>query len=207
MPYWGRTYARRADLHDQIKRAVNVNGRVALVGLPGFGKTHLGSAVSVEMADEMPGEAVWLRGDSPDQMIKSIRSELHVRGRPSDFDDARVLREFANLMEKSPQPLAVLVDDVTDPTLLARALPDNLGTPVIATMRRRLVDPTVWMCVTIDELSDDQAFVLARAELPPRFTDHDAKQLAEALVGYPLAIVSAAALLRNHPYITIDQFR
>ncbi|MFG1648122.1 NB-ARC domain-containing protein [Amycolatopsis sp. NPDC049252] len=205
MPYSTKQYARRQELHDRIKLAVSENCRIALVGLPGFGKTHLASTVSAEMAEQMRGEALWLRGDSADQMVKSIKSELHVRGRRHDFDDARLLREFADLVDTSPKPLAVLIDDLDDPELLERVLPDALGTPVIVTMRRRRVDPGVWTCITIDELSAEQAFVLARAELRGPFSDSDAQRLATVLAGYPLAIESAAALLRNH-YITLDEF-
>lgn len=73
MPYWGKRYARRADLHDQIKRAVNVNGRVALVGLPGFGKTRLGFEGDLErenglvVVDGDCGSEIW---PSPDRYVQ-----------------------------------------------------------------------------------------------------------------------------------------
>ena len=207
MPYASKDFINRDQLHDQIMQYVDTdNYRIALVGLLGFGKTHLASISSVKIAEALGGEALHLDGGTRESLFVDMHSELLARGKQVELYESTLIREFAALLNTWHRPIVVLVDDVTDPSLLKRVLPSYLRAPVIATMKEMRLDKQVWQYVSVEELSGAESFDFARRELLESFTDADVRMLAGALHGYPIAILYAGVLLNQSVFLTVADF-
>jgi len=204
LPYWSNDYVRRKDYHDTIKRLTAENKLIALVGLPGFGKSRLARELAAEMAEENQAEVIWLRGDSWTTVLVDINSVLSERSIPILREENQLVREFTSLLASSTPRLIVVIDDLNDPTLVQRILPLNVSAIVFATMRQKLLDEDGWAYVVIDGMSLEEAATLARAQLPSSVNDQEVTQLVKVLAGYPLAILHAAVLVGKSASLNIS---
>lgn len=206
LPRWANGYVHRRALHERLKALLIQHGRAALVGLPGFGKTRLAREMAVELAEEMESEVIWLRGDSDTSMFIDMNSELAARGFGPTEEDDRVVRSFASFVSRLSARLIIVIDNAEVYELIERSIPYHLDAVVLVTARQRLLDEDIWPCLEITEMSTDEAIRLAQQQLPIEVSASDVASLAKALVGYPLAILHAATLLRRAESASVSEF-
>ena len=203
---WQNPYVGRRMYHGRIKKFLTAPSRRAfLVGLPGMGKSRLACEAAIEMAQEIGAEAILLRGDTENALLLDMGGELARRG-IKVTDAGRVAREFAVMAEMTEPSLVVVIDNLEDARLIDQALPLNTRAMVIVTARTRLLDEDQWPAIEIVAMPADEARVLARTQLPDDVTDEGVARFAEALGGYPLAIVHGASLLRADRGMSVDDF-
>jgi adenylylsulfate kinase-like enzyme len=202
---WPNQYVERRTYHGRIKKLLAARRRAFQVGLPGMGKSRLACEAAIEVAQEIDTEAILLRGDTENTLLLDMGGELARRG-IKVTDAGRVAREFAVMAEMAEPSPIIVIDNIEDARHIDQALPLNIRAMVIVTARTRLLDEDQWPAIEIDEMPADEAYILARTQLPDDVTDEGVARFAEALGGYPLAIVHGASLLRDDRSVSVDYF-
>ena len=206
LPQWANEYVPRHTYHQQIHELATTRRRVALLGLPGFGKTRLACEAAIEMADAVGGEVIWLRGDSEATLLADMSAEIAARG-GSARDEYQTRQGFAAIIQPSTTAVRVVViDNIEHADVIDRLLPRSPSSVLLVTVRQRLLDDNLWPYLEVGDMAVEEAIGLIRSLFYAHIQEDEARQLAEALAGYPLAILHAAALLGSGDTMSVDEF-
>ncbi|WP_413807218.1 FxSxx-COOH system tetratricopeptide repeat protein [Streptomyces sp. OE57] len=182
-----------AEVRERLEAAPADTAVVALVGLPGIGKTQLAAEYAHRFAARY--DVVWWVGvDGLPALVERLgalaRALGGVGGRDPDL--ARAALEALRRGDPYRRWLIVL-DDADDPEAIAGALPAGAGHVLITSRNRAWADHYAEL-LDVPPLNrqDSVAFVRRRA---PRIGPEDADRLAAAVEDLPLALDQTAGWL------------
>ncbi|MFF3690999.1 FxSxx-COOH system tetratricopeptide repeat protein [Streptomyces sp. NPDC002187] len=186
-----------------LRQALASGSRVAvqaLRGRGGVGKTQL----AIEYGHRFAGEyelAWWIRSEDP-ALIPDQLAELAVKtgAAHADTPPAQALEALAEELRTRARWLLVF-DNAEDPAALGPYLPGGNGHVLITSRNPDWQDAAI--AVEVDRFARTESIALLRARVPG-LAERDADRLAQELEDLPLALVQAAALLRDG--LTLPQY-
>jgi hypothetical protein len=190
-------YVPRQALHREFDRLVASGARlVALVGLPGMGKSWL--------AREFAGiDSPRIRVEAGSIVSHDLESVLVSYGFTDIPADSR--RGLARLLADERGPHMVILDDLESTAQLHDLLPTATRSTVIATCRRQERVPVGCAVIEVGAMEPAEAALLAQRRLP-ELNETEAELLAvTTLHRYPLLINHACTLLASRA-VTVTQF-
>ncbi|WP_432253171.1 FxSxx-COOH system tetratricopeptide repeat protein [Streptomyces sp. HNM1019] len=179
-----------AEVRERLAAAPADTAVVALVGLPGIGKTQLAAEYAHRFAARY--DVVWWAGvDGPPALAERLGALARALG-AGDQDPARAALEALRRGDPYGRWLIVL-DDADDPEAIAGLLPAGGGHVLITSQNRAWADHYAEL-LDVPPLNrqDSIDFVRRRA---PRIGPEDADRLAAALEDLPLALDQTAGWL------------
>jgi tetratricopeptide (TPR) repeat protein len=187
-------YVRREEYHRQLLDLVRRGAKkVAIVGEPGNGKTHLARAVAEELCTDHDA-VTWLNAYSPSTLFRDLIGELARRGERTQLDAEAARRELISLLA-SPNPAHVIVlDNVEDWQAVADLIPSHVSTTILITSRREPRGIDGLATIRMRPMNSAESVGLVQRLLPGA-SAAEAKRLARELGGWPLAIAQACGLI------------
>ncbi|MFF3690052.1 FxSxx-COOH system tetratricopeptide repeat protein [Streptomyces sp. NPDC002187] len=203
LPGRNAEFTGRDDLLVHLRQALASGSRVAvqaLRGRGGVGKTQL----AIEYGHRFAGEyelAWWIRSEEP-ALIPDQLAQLAVRtgAAQADTPPAEALEALAEELRPRGRWLLVF-DNAEDPAALAPYLPGGNGHVLITSRNPDWQDAAI--AVEVDGFARAESLALLQARVPG-LSEGDAGRLARELEDLPLALVQAAALLRDG--LTLPQY-
>ncbi|GDY56537.1 ATP-binding protein [Streptomyces violaceusniger] len=182
-----------AEVRERLEAAPADTAVVALVGLPGIGKTQLAAEYAHRFAARY--DVVWWVGVDG---LPALEERLAVLARAlggGDGRDADLVRAALEALRRG-DPYGrwlIVLDDADDPEAIAEALPAGGGHVLITSRNRAWADHYAEL-LDVPPLNrqDSVAFVRRRA---PRIGPEDADRLAAAVEDLPLALDQTAGWL------------
>jgi tetratricopeptide (TPR) repeat protein len=183
----------------------------AIDGMPGVGKTALGTHAAHVLASRYPDGQVFLDlyGHTPGQKalppFDALHSLLLALGvHPDVISNHKTVEDRARLWRTlaAGRRLLLVLDDAADHRQVSPLLPGSPGSLVVITSRNRMPELDGVQPLTVDVLSPDDAvwMLLRLARRAPDEVDvHDAHRMVELCGWLPLAIAITASQLRVHP--------
>lgn len=198
-PYRGRvstprpepqtSYIKRQRYHEEFELAVSEGHRlIALVGLPGTGKSRLAEELVAAASYEF---CIYLRTNDRSSLLAQLASELSDRDTATFFsmETEQLERAFAAHLSSDDAPDALILDDVEDSSLIARLVPPRamLRTLVVVTSREDVLPAGYGKAITVTAMEEREAKELAQSLLPDA-SRQELHELVEVLGMLPLAI-------------------
>ncbi|NUW32510.1 tetratricopeptide repeat protein [Nonomuraea sp. SMC257] len=180
--------------------ALNEPFQVAVIsGRPGVGKTALAVHAAHALRERFPAGQLHLDldGREPADLLAEALRALGADPPPPTVHERSAL--FRSMLAE--RPMLVLLDDALDASQVRPLLPGN-DSVVIVTSRRRITELPGSRHIDLGELPVEEALqFLGRIVGPDRVAreQEDARAIAEACGGLPLAVRSAGARLAGRP--------
>ncbi|KAI9818767.1 MAG: hypothetical protein M1827_007587 [Pycnora praestabilis] len=223
VPYSRNDHFINRDQLEGLRKSLNIDdqrqGRAALVGLGGAGKTEIAIAYAHQYRSEHPDHSVfWIHATNYDRMrqdLIAVVDRLDLRKHPG-VDKAKVLRKW--LEDPTNGSWLIILDNADDlrpfsesgadldsghqgeKTLLDRYLPHASHGSVLITSRSRQIGQRLVRKASqvfeVERMSKHEALHLLR-ERELQGTDEDLHELASQLEFLPLAIIQAAAFITS----------
>jgi hypothetical protein len=202
-------YISRQGLHHELEALVASGQRlIVLRGDAGTGKSRLALEMAKVLAPS-EGRVVVLRANDPDLLLHDILGFLSRDGMYADVGQAMpVAYAFKRLLEDHRTPaVVVVIDNVEDDKVIDQLVPASLRSVVLVTSRESLLSGRRKAAtVLVENMEPDEAVEMVRSRIPG-VEDNDARLLASALDGRPLAIEHACALImEDEAQTTIEEF-
>ncbi|KGO66372.1 Tetratricopeptide-like helical [Penicillium expansum] len=227
----------RGTLFDQIHEKGSVPGsRIALVGLGGVGKSQLAIEYCYRVRDQSPETWVlWIHASNAtriEQSCRDLADRLRIPGRQDpEANVFKLLHDWLNDERKGKWVL--ILDNLDDEKSLhtpSPVVPDGLGndqsgTPgrsiwaylqenlngliIITSRSRRVVSRMVEDSdiIPVEPMDETHAITLFEKKLGAQAASEDVIQLTAALEFMPLAIVQAAAYIKQRlPRLSVTQY-
>jgi len=192
-------------LHDQLAPQSHLKRIAAITGLPGIGKTH----VALEYAHRYMREhspIFWVTADSRETVITDfckLAQDLQLPEKDAR-EQERVVAAVQRWLREHPNWLLVL-DNVEDLSMVGKFIPSGCPGALLLTTRLQPTKPIAQDFV-LKTMTDDESawFLLRRTDrlsLDAPLTgaspddDREARAIAEALGGLPLALDQAGAYI------------
>ncbi|MFJ1992735.1 FxSxx-COOH system tetratricopeptide repeat protein [Streptomyces asiaticus] len=182
-----------AEVRERLEAAPADTAVVALVGLPGIGKTQLAAEYAHRFAARY--DVVWWAGVDGLPALKERLAALARALGGGDGRDADLVRAALEALRRG-DPYGrwlIVLDDADDPEAIAEVLPAGGGHVLITSRNRAWADHYAEL-LDVPPLNrqDSVAFVRRRA---PRIGPEDADRLAAAVEDLPLALDQTAGWL------------
>ncbi|KAK4868697.1 hypothetical protein LT330_006899 [Penicillium expansum] len=227
----------RGTLFDQIHEKGSVPGsRIALVGLGGVGKSQLAIEYCYRVRDQSPETWVlWIHASNAtriDQSCRDLADRLRIPGRQDpEANVFKLLHDWLN--DERKVKWVLILDNLDDEKSLhtpSPVVPDGLGndqsgTPgrsiwaylqenlngliIITSRSRRVVSRMVEDSdiIPVEPMDEMHAITLFEKKLGAQAASEDVIQLTAALEFMPLAIVQAAAYIKQRlPRLSVTQY-
>jgi len=177
---------------------------VALMGMPGVGKTEIALEYAYRMLDQYQA-VIWLDAPSRWQLAENIAQLLRTCGLriPARPNDEQVFQTFRAFLRRYQSQFLLVLDQIGGYALLNDVLDDNMEGHVITTRpQRESMDELKCICVPPFDEEEGPIFLLRRAGLlastkqlvhAPPPVRQAALDLHEEFGGHPLALDQAGA--------------
>lgn len=201
-----------AQLHEVLDTAVGSSrtSMVALVGMPGVGKSALGSYWANAARDRFPDGSLHIdfkpRGRSPapdiDDIIVDLLRRLGLAKDAIPEDRHSQYLEYERLT--STRRLLVFVDNVSEHAQIRSTMPHGNGSLVVAATDRYIEETAIeaTRVVPLEPLEQGDAIAMLRAVSGRDSEPHGADglpELADLCGGLPMALAVCGAQLQRHP--------
>ncbi|MFE7515624.1 tetratricopeptide repeat protein [Streptomyces sp. NPDC057540] len=221
LPQLAAAFQPRAEMRDRADEARRAGCGVVLSGPGGVGKSQLAASLARRMRDEELAEGtglevlVWARATSPDQVISAYAQaaeQLLLPGADPE-DEAGAARLLLRWLTATQRRWLVVLDDVTDPTVVAQWWPDSGSGKgwVLATTRREdaQLSGQGRNLIRLGLYTPNESLAYLRRRLTDAGQAHlyhpdGAAEMADELGYLPLALGHAAAYLINTRRTTAD---
>ncbi|KAJ5517787.1 Tetratricopeptide-like helical [Penicillium expansum] len=237
MPASPLKFVDRGTLFDQINAKGSVPGsRIALVGLGGVGKSQLAIEYCYRVRDQSPETWVlWIHASNAtriEQSCRDLADRLRIPGRQDPKANVfKLLHDWLNDERKGKWVL--ILDNLDDEKSLhtpSPVTPDGLGNDqsgtqgrsiwaylqenlngliIITSRSRRVVSRMVEDSdiIPVEPMDETHAITLFEKKLGAQAASEDVIQLTAALEFMPLAIVQAAAYIKQRlPRLSVTQY-
>lgn len=170
-----------------------------LRGLGGTGKTTVAASVAqAHWRHRMVDLVVWVTGSGPDAVVSGYAQALRDIGLPAAGDPEQAAASFLGWLQQTRQPWLVVVDDLSDPAVVAELWPRGPGGRVLVTteypdLADQMGDPRL-MAVGPYSPREALAYLFAKLQADPS-QRAGAVDLAHGLGLLPLALAQAAAVM------------
>ncbi|AQZ65759.1 Putative ATP/GTP-binding protein [[Actinomadura] parvosata subsp. kistnae] len=206
VPREPRAFQPRAQLSERIDQLLCTPRPApvcALVGGRGVGKTHLAAAHARRcIQDGIP--VAWLHAETADHLHGSLDQFAADTGLRSDGDDfTAVTRKARAWLQARREPYLVVLDNATDPDLLAPLLPAHGQARVLITTNDHAFERLGAM-VPVEQFTEAEAVGYLRTRVSG--DDDGFHALAEELDRLPLALGIAAAALVGPPRLSCASY-
>lgn len=206
VPHEPKAFQPRTDLSERVDKvfsARHVAAVCALAGGRGVGKTHLAAAYARHYIDQgIP--VAWLHAETVEQLHASVDQMAAELGLRNDADDAAtVARKVRAWLQERREPYLVVVDNATDPDLLAPLLPSHGRARVLITTNDHSFERLATL-IPVEQFTEDEAVDYLRTRVGTN--DGGFRPLAEELDCLPLALAVAAAALVGPPRLSCDSY-
>jgi DNA polymerase III delta prime subunit len=207
-PQWANQWVERVGptKHYESLRAKGIN-LICFTGPPGSGKsrTALQVALRERTNNRRYNAAIWLQAESEIQLQKNISQYFRAVGMVIPDSPAQTYSQFYDLLERNDARTIVVIDNVTDASLIDKILPPQIASSlVILTSENSLPDLDKGAQVPLGSMEAPEALRLARS-LNPEEPIPELKVLCDLLGYQPLAIVHASSLIKGPIRLTIQQ--
>ncbi|MBN9344145.1 MAG: hypothetical protein BGO76_08860 [Caedibacter sp. 38-128] len=209
-PYFvGRAY----ELEEISKIISNAQQNVvALVGLPGIGKTSLAKEV-LSRNKEKYEIALYLNcaQDIRSQLLKFAQVwnqkqkdfSLKIPSAYMNLNDAENI--LTSWLPNSPSSIIIILDDLQNQQQVkdfVQPFEERKNKTVLITAKKGFVWKKV---IKIEKLKRNESIILLRKLL--NYSERELHKLADLLEDYPLALFQAGILLKTSPTLTIDSYK
>ncbi|MEV5495133.1 tetratricopeptide repeat protein [Nonomuraea fuscirosea] len=207
VPREPKAFQPRPDLSERIDEVFSARHAAAvcaLAGGRGVGKTHLAATYARSCIDQgIP--VAWLHAETVGQLqgsVDRLAAELRIRG---DGDDAAtVTRKVRAWLQERREPYLVVIDNATDPDLLASLLPSHGRARVLITTNDQSFERLATL-ITVEQFSEEEA--VGYLSMRVGGSEADAfLPLAQELDRLPLALAIAAAALVGPPRLSCASY-
>ncbi|MFB4284527.1 tetratricopeptide repeat protein [Nonomuraea sp. MTCD27] len=206
VPREPKAFQPRPDLSERIDKLFSASHTAAvgaLVGGRGVGKTQLAAAYARRCIEQgIP--VAWLHAETVEQLHGSVDQMAAELGLRSDVDDsATVARKVRGWLQERRAPYLVMMDNATDPDLLAPLLPSHGRTRVLITTNDHSFERLATL-VPVEQFTEAEAVGYLRMRVSG--DDGGFRSLAEELDRLPLALGIAAAALVGPPRLSCESY-
>lgn len=189
-------YVPRQPLHEAFEQLVASGAQlIALVGLPGMGKTWLARHIVQYEDDREVPRVRSFRGNLLTRDVSAVLAQFPevakhiVANTPEDY--------LAALLSSPEGPPLLILDNLESADELAGLLPANLNAVVLATCRHRGVNPPdSCKFIEVGPMLPHEAMAMIMRRISA-LSEDTVVRLATTLGGYPLAIDYACSLLEH----------
>lgn len=197
-------YIPRPEYHHELDRLLSSTGATVLVGAAGNGKSRLAREF---IGQRFGGRMIEIHAHDESAALASMVRVLRAHGRMAGVSAAEVARGFVAYVNENNAPAAILFDNVEEWSGIediVREVPAHRKVFITS-----VVDPlpstTPHTALDIEPLSAASSTELIR-KLLPNASDDEARRLAVAVGGKPLAIEHACGFIGADQLFSVEQF-
>ncbi|MEU8358988.1 tetratricopeptide repeat protein [Nonomuraea sp. NPDC048882] len=207
VPREPKAFQPRPDLSKRIDKVFSGHHAAAvcaLAGGRGVGKTHL-AATYARVCIDQGVPVAWLHAETAGQLHGSVdrmAAELRIRGEGDDA--ATVTRKVRAWLQERREPYLVVIDNATDPDLLASLLPSHGRARVLITTNDQSFERLATL-ITVEQFSEEEAVSYLSMRVGGDEGD-EFRPLAQELDRLPLALSIAAAALVGPPRLSCASY-
>ncbi|MCI0487664.1 MAG: tetratricopeptide repeat protein [Blastocatellia bacterium] len=203
LPYpHNRYFSGRREILKRLRDALTANGKAALTGLGGMGKTQTAAEYAHEQRDQYRA-LLWARAGSRTELNSDYLAIATLLNLPeSNAQESSLAVAAVRRWLESNSDWLLILDNADEPELVEEYLPVNSEGHIILTSRARVFDrlgiarPIELMKLEPDEASDFFLKRTGRANLESAEAEA-MKQLGEELDYLPLALEQAGAYIKK----------